>query len=482
VKTPPPGTGEDVLLVGPEDSTDRVALHGFELSIALMLDGKRTARDVILNCERVGIPLDVEQLDAFVHHLKRYGLLAGRHPDSIPPRGRARWSSPERALYRSALHDARGGAVALARDELKELLSASPDATEAKELLDWLEANDRGEVTGMPQFEQTVRDVERGWLEDDQPHVLQETARRLRRAPGPLIGLAAGAGLLVVGLLIPLPRIVATSAELTPGVESPVLAPHPGTVGEVLVHEGDLVEEGAPLFNWNVDAAQVELAGARERLDADREVVRAQLAQTPAGAAPYERLLRAEAELTRARTQLLHEQKDYAGTPPSEAAVRAEERFDKARAEVDAAGAALDALNPGDSTSAMSLEGVALDVRRLEQEAKERAVEAPAAGVVNHLFLTEGQQVGGEQKLLQIDDVSRLKVRAVLTPRTAAHVQLGDPLTLRFGDTRVATTVEAVSGYEIAAEISNPGGSLKVGNTLVDLELSPRSIIDRLRE
>src|SRR5262249_18380263 len=85
VKSPPPGTGEDVLLVGPADSVDRVALHGFELSIALMLDGKRTASDVILNCERLGIPIDVEQLDSFVHHLKRFGLLSSRsRADSVP--------------------------------------------------------------------------------------------------------------------------------------------------------------------------------------------------------------------------------------------------------------------------------------------------------------------------------------------------------------------------------------------------------------
>jgi hypothetical protein len=61
-------------------------------------------------------------------------------------------------------------------------------------------------------------------------------------------------------------------------------------------------------------------------------------------------------------------------------------------------------------------------------------------------------------------------------------MKVGDPLTLRFGDTRVASKVEAVSGYEIAAEIPNPGGVLKVGSTTLDLELKPRSIIDRLRE
>jgi multidrug resistance efflux pump len=477
ISGPPTGTGAEVIRVGPAGSNDRVALHGFELSIALMLDGKRTLQDVVLNCEKLGLPVDPEGLARFIRQLKCYGFFT--HGDDVPQRGRDAWVPGVRAQFRAALHAARAGHLGDARYHLDKLLALAPATPEALELVDWIDARAKGPA-GKP-FQETLEEVEKSWAEELRTPFLDEVRQAVRRSPMPLVAGIAALTLLCGGALVPLPRIVPTSVELTPAVELPVVARHAGTVGTVSVQEGEHIAAGALLFTWDTTDVELQLLDTRERLDALREALYAVLRHQPAAQAPWARLQQAEAGLARAHADLLTEQRDNAGGETTDATTPAELRFNEAETEAEAARSALDALAPSDSAEAMALESVVLEIRMLEEQLQAREVLADTEGTISHLDLRPGEHVAEGQKLAQLDELSRLKAVAVLTPREAASVRVGEPVTLHLGKLNPTATVEALSGYELAVEVPNPGGALKVGSTTADLELTPRSIFDRIR-
>src|SRR5688572_15637690 len=60
--------------------TDPVAnkhftLYDFELSMARMMDGKRTAQGVIESSTKLAIPVTLESLEKFVRQLRAYGFV-----------------------------------------------------------------------------------------------------------------------------------------------------------------------------------------------------------------------------------------------------------------------------------------------------------------------------------------------------------------------------------------------------------------------
>jgi multidrug resistance efflux pump len=466
---PPAALGAEVIRVGPVDSANRVALHGFEFSIARMLDGKRTLRDVVVNCEKLGLPIDPDALEGFIRQLKCYGFLARGH--DAPQRGRDPWLPTVRAMFRRALYAARMGNVREARDDLKQLLTVAPTTPEARDLLNALD-----DPAPADTFQALVHEAQESWTEE-----LRVPRFEGLRSFRPLLGLAVGVGVFAAAALIPMPRIVPTSAELTPVAEVPVVSGHEGTIDDVRIHEGDYVELGAVLFTWNSDDLELRLSEARERLEAVRGPLYDTLRNLPGAGPAWARLQRAEAELSRARASLLTEQREGAVGELTLTPTGTEHRFDVAEAETNAARSALDALTPPDTAEGMALGAVTLEIASLEEQLREREVRAQTAGIVSHLYARPGQQVLDGEKLAQLDDLRRLKVAAVLTPQQAAAVHEGEPITVHLGAEHLASTVTAVSNDGLTTEIANPSGALKVGPVTLDLELPSRSLIERLR-
>jgi multidrug efflux pump subunit AcrA (membrane-fusion protein) len=481
VTSPPTGVGAEVIRVGPVGSGERVILHGFEFSIALMLDGKRTAADVIANCQKLGLPIAHENLDNFLQQLKSYGLLdaASRKSDTLP-RVRPQWDPQVRMFFRAALHDAREGHVERAREDLRQLLMLAPATPEALRLLSWLEIYGPTKENDST-FQELVRDVQAGWGDDLPQSFASRTEAVIIPRKWGLLGSAAAGALVFCAMLIPLPRTVTASAELTPLNQTPITTTREGLVESVAVQEGDKVEKGDLLFTWNTEEIEAQLSDARDRVEAARGPIREAIGHTAAGAAAYERYKMAETMVIATRAALQDATNSATmGEPPDDQS-EAEQRVTDAEQELEESRDALDGLTPLESADALKIAALDTEVESLEQQARDRDVYADAAGTVSHLFLKPNETVAAGQTIAQLDDMSKMKMVVVVTPQQARSVKVGEPMTVKFNGEKLATTVEAVTDYELAGEVDNANGKLKIESTPVELKLSPKSILRRLR-
>jgi HlyD family secretion protein len=274
---------------------------------------------------------------------------------------------------------------------------------------------------------------------------------------------------------------VSASARLTPVSQETFFAPTSGVVDAVRVQVGDSVEAGQVLFTWDASDLDVRLFKALERLETARAPLRAAAGRTPAGRTFWNRLQQAEQDLARARPALWALVGDAWGAAPDEALIEAQVRVQEADARVEQARNALDVLSDQESAEAMVARAIEFELAALLQQRAQLEVPAPSTGVVTRLNVMPGRSVVQQQTVAQIDDSSRLKVVAVTTAQQAASIAPGERATLRFGPVRAPAVVEAVSGYELGFEIDNPNGALKAGSAPLDIELSARSIFDRLR-
>jgi hypothetical protein len=125
-------------------------LYDFEVSIARLLDGRRTAGDVIGAAVRLGIPVTLESLRTFVRQLRGYRFIDERAPAPGEPPAAApspeAWTPEERELYESALRLRKQGRPTEAIEYLAALLEVNPNLEEPAELKARLEAERDGEL------------------------------------------------------------------------------------------------------------------------------------------------------------------------------------------------------------------------------------------------------------------------------------------------------------------------------------------------
>jgi multidrug resistance efflux pump len=449
-------------------------MHGFEFSIARMLDGRRTAHDVIQNCERLGIPMDLRSLEGFLHQLQSHALIS-RAPGRGTPGGarhRSAWSDGARGLYTEALRRARQGDLVGARQRVDELLWLAPGTAEAVRLQHLIDASLATDPQG---FQRVFHDVEEAWrseLVDEPPR----PSRLARLAIIAALTLTVAAGLSAV----PLPRIISAPARLYPGTELKVVAPRAGVVEAVAVREGQEVAKGDELFTWDEGDVRIRLAEKRAALEELRAPMREALAPVASYRPMFAELRQAENKLARAQSALLQGQKEGAVRAPDDVSRRLEADVAAAEARVDGLRATLDAATDTEAPEAAEATQLAYDVQQLQSQLEHRPVRAASAGVVRGLKVEPGQHVSEGEEVLELDDVGRLELVAVLPPAVARGVRVGEPVTVRAGQTKLETAVTAVNDYQLVARFPNPG-ALEPGPLNVELELPARSFWQQLK-
>lgn len=115
------------------------SLYDFEVSIARMLNGKRTAAQIIDAAAKIGIPVTLESLRKFLRQLRAYHFLMERPAEPVNLAGgtwspRSQWKPEVRELFQSALRKFRAGKAEEATDYIVALLQIDPDNGEAREL------------------------------------------------------------------------------------------------------------------------------------------------------------------------------------------------------------------------------------------------------------------------------------------------------------------------------------------------------------
>ncbi|MBL8957325.1 MAG: HlyD family efflux transporter periplasmic adaptor subunit [Myxococcaceae bacterium] len=253
----PTGTGAEVIHIRPIGHGESTRLHGFELSLARLLDGRRTAEDVVGRANRIGLPLSLSALDAFIRHLQGHGLLArsaGEASSPVSPWSlRDEWDEGVRMQFQAALKALRRGDVQHTRDLLDRLLATAPALEEARALRAWLDQNPDG--VGAEPFVRTWSRAESEWLKVPappraSPPLERAELRSVRRSWVPMVvlGLVLAAGL--AALLLPLPEVVSAPGRLDPIAVTRVEVPRDAVVQRVHVAEGQWVRAGEPLVTF----------------------------------------------------------------------------------------------------------------------------------------------------------------------------------------------------------------------------------------
>ncbi len=246
----PAGIGDDFVEVKTAGN-HAVRLRGFELSLARMLDGHHTAREVIERAAQVGLPLPLTALDGLIHEFAELGLLARSNaPGSSPWLERKTWSPTERALFRVALRKARQGQLPEARTALDQLLANNRKNEEALRLRAALDHADPRA------FKDAYGTAQREWLTHTDP--TRAELRAVRSSAAPWFVMIALLACIAVTFGVPFPRVITAPARLAAITVTPVDAAHSGVIKDVMVVDGKHVEAGETLFTYQND----EVVGA----------------------------------------------------------------------------------------------------------------------------------------------------------------------------------------------------------------------------
>lgn len=446
--TPPPGTGEELVSVGP------MRLRGFELQLARMLDGRRTAADVVENARELGLPLNLDSLEDFIARLSSGGLLTVKER---PPRLGDRWEPAARDLYRDALRSVREGEFDQAKVYLDSMLRLQPATSEAVRLKQWIDAHPDPHVVGRT-FGDVYQRTVSGWADDRPTHIAAELRDNLRGTWWLPLGVLTALGFLLAYTMLPVSHRIFAAAELAPADELLVGAPADGTVDEVLVKAGDRVVAGTPLLRLDGSDLKAAYEEAVAKLEKLRAPLRAEVLKTPEGAGLGEALARAERAM--------------AGAEGADA-VAAERQLQLARAEIDA-------RIPVNAPGAKEAMQAAQEVKVLQEQLAQRTVPAPGPGVVKRVP-EEGEAVEAGQAVAELDGSGRMRVAISLPKEHADSVAVGTPVTLHIGAQTEHTRIDAVNGREVVVEVSNADGSLRPGPMGVQLDLPPSSLMQRAR-
>lgn len=404
-------------------------LYDFELSIARMLDGKRTVADVLAAAGRLGIPVTLPTLQIFLQQLRAYQFVDAKAAggDTTWPK-RRQWSAGVREQYQTALRLLRTGKLHEARGFADALVEADPSNEDAIALRHRIIAETAGSNELSIPFDTlhtpvtlqapTRLDTQSSGVDPfasfgfnsappeaaalppmprDQRHEEEEPVQAPPRSRRPLLigGLVLVAGLAV--LLHPVDALVLLPCEVQLDELAVPRSPRAGAVGPAEVASGAKVEKGAALARLTLAPDE-----SPEALQARIKELESKLATArPSGSAKD--IARAEAAVKKATAAVaaINKLKKKKATKKQLAAI--EKKLAPKQKALDAANAALAKLQQGESQADLKSALEQLTAKKVAAAiASERSViTAPAAG----LFLAPET---APQKLAENDAFGRI--------------------------------------------------------------------------
>lgn len=456
---PPAGLGTAPITVKDVVSGDEFHLRGFEYSLARMLDGKRTAHEVLEAAAALGIPLTLLDLNGFVRRLDEHHLIAepgtGAEDDVIarPWNQRSAWAPETRTLYRQALREGRAGNLNRAMLSLDCLLAEHANVPEAVTLLDRLEQRAAG--TQFRPFSHVFAEAERDWQDDvvtEKVHMPDEKKKWLGIA-GAVAVIAIALGI----LFIPWPHTITKAATLAPIVTGKIRAPRTGTVASIDVRQGQWVDEGTVLFTFDVKEELTQLEAAVARLNRLSAAQYERLPATPEVTAARERLKKAELSLSIAEKN---------PTDPS---------LNVALQELANARADLDVFVPEDQMA--ELETQRAEVQSLEMAVLEAEVKAPVSGAVTTIAASVGDEITRGSEAVRLDDTRQLKAVAKVEGRDRAGLKEGQTvLVVSRGRATQAEVYRADDGV-VEVLIDNPQRIFAPGTAQLQIRTNPTPLV-----
>ncbi|WP_428163411.1 HlyD family secretion protein [Diaphorobacter sp.] len=239
--------------------------------------------------------------------------------------------------------------------------------------------------------------------------------------------------------------------------EVDIATKYAGRVAEVLVQEGDFVQQGQPLARMQVDSLLAQRREAQAGMDQARQSVAAARAQVALResehAAAQAQIVQREADLdaaqrraTRADTlarqgamPLQELDDDRARVRGLQAAVKA------AQAQAQAAQAAIQAARTQVDSAQSAVRAAEATVQRIEADLQDSQLIAPREGRVQLLLAQPGEVLGAGGKVLNLVDLTDVYMSFFLPETVAGRVALGS---------EVRIVLDAAPQYVIPAQVS----------------------------
>jgi hypothetical protein len=422
-------------------------IYDFEASVARMLDGRRTAEEIIDIASLIGIPVSFASLESFVRQMAAYGFLGAAGQAVGVPGAAARpprrpWSPDIRELFQSALRLFRSGKPQEALDYLAALLQTDPDNPEALEL--------RQRIQGEPEVDINFDDIHEDQISSAEELEVQEVSDDVE-PPKPAAAAAdfdldlsedelsvlrpsrrpwifgAVAIVLVAGLFWPVRTRVTVPCLLEPVTVATATAPREGDIASRPVTAGALIKAQQILATYATGDLKKRQAETQQHLDGGQaQADQLRRKAKAAAAAKLEPKLKAR---KRALDKALATQAKLKAAPPSGSTKK---KLAKANRQVAKAQTAFRAVDKkyqaltGQAALAALGEQIARDQAEL-QTLKDQiavAVLAPAAGVFMPVAGASASHLTAGEPYGQVVKPDVLRLTASL-PAPAASADLG---------------------------------------------------------
>jgi HlyD family secretion protein len=231
-----------------------------------------------------------------------------------------------------------------------------------------------------------------------------------------------------------------------------IAAPSPGTIEDLAIAEGDLVEKGEVLFvlshnqqQAQFDAAEARVAAAQANVDdlktgsrvEEVDVIRASLMQAEA------QLRQAEAQLELARASWTRSQELFSSgiipkarldadqsTHDSAAAAKASAEAQVAQLRAQLEVAELPARDAQLANAEANLIAAEADAARARSDLADRTVVAPVSGRVETLFFTGGEIAAAGVPVVELLPANAMEVKFYVGESERAGLTLGDTLSV----------------------------------------------------
>lgn len=192
-------------------------------------------------------------------------------------------------------------------------------------------------------------------------------------------------------------------------IQVDIAAKYGGRIAEILVREGDLVEEGQVVAKLDIDELNAELAKNQAKL-AESEEAAAEVKTEVIRRESESKL--ADSEYSRARTLL------------SRRAVSQEE-YDRYKTGMDTAKAAHDGAKAKLKTANQSISAAAAEVKRTEVKIADSTLKSPVNGRVLYRLAEPAEVVAVGGKVLTLINLGDVYMEIYLPAQEAARVKIG---------------------------------------------------------
>jgi multidrug resistance efflux pump len=494
------GAGENVVTVTDPSTGAQASLRGFELSLARLLNGTRTAGEVVERAAAIGLPVTLESLSRFVARLRKHGFLVdgaavGAASATTWPQRRV-WPEDQRKKFQDALRGARTNHLEDAKQHLEALQGDAFEGTDVKELNEWVEQHlNKGDDEPKRQtFAELFTSVEQSWFEQGdldselaakapagEPNhgELHHNIEPRRRRPLRAVGLVVLAAAIVLVAVIPWPMHARGTFELAPQATATVTVATAGVVGGIDVQQGQWVVPGDVILHYDSDPPKKKMA----ELEAQQASIQQKLdALAQAVAAQAQALANAQAELQKSQERLAEAQasnRRHDATSAQRHVKAAEKKvadadavLAKARARAEtAAGVTRDALTA-------QLAATASEHNAQKALADLPPLKATASGEVLGLAIKAGQTVTVGAPVCRLDDTRKLAIvihaedpRVLNAPQSTTATIDGKPIHLQ---------IDKVEHGEARGVVDNPDRKIKPGTRRdISIDLERRSLLAR---